>query len=142
MVARAADPVTWHAAADAVVVVHLTYLLFVAVGGFLAWRWRWVIVPHVLAVGWALATVSVGEECPLTTLQRHYERLAGDALDRRGFVDRYLEGVVYPARFTGALRLLVGTLVVLSWAGLVVQARRRRAVQPSIDDRASTSAGA
>jgi hypothetical protein len=133
---------TWHTAADAVVVVHLTYLLFVAVGGFLAWRWRWLIVPHVLAVVWALATVTVGEECPLTTLQRHYERLAGDTLDRRGFVDRYLEGVVYPARFTGAIRVLMGTLVVISWVGFAVQARRRRAVQPSTDDTASTTAGA
>jgi len=133
--------VTWHAAADAVVVLHLAYLLFVAVGGILAWRWRWVIVPHVLAVIWSLGILTVGQECPLTDLQRHFEEQAGDAADRRGFVDRYLEGVLYPERYTTLLRVLMGALVVVGWVGFAVQTRRRRAVQPSSDADASTTAG-
>jgi hypothetical protein len=133
---------TWQAAADAVVVLHLAYLLFVAIGGFLAWRWRWVIVPHVLAVLWSVSLLVVGLDCPLTHLQRHYEALAGDVPDRRGFVDRYLEGVLYPERFTTALRVLMGVLVVIGWVGFAVQARRRRAVHPSTDERASTASEA
>jgi len=115
--------------ADAVVVVHFAFLVYVATGGFLAWRWRRWILPHLLAVGWGVTTVVAGLRCPLTTLENHFRNQAGrNRLDRRGFIDHYLEGVIYPERYTAALWALAGTLVLISW---VVAGLRSRAVRTS-----------
>ncbi len=127
---------TWSVVADAVVVAHLAYLVFVAVGGVLAWRWRALIWVHLVAVAWALGILVVGQDCPLTGLQRWAEERAGEPVDGRGFVDRYIEGVVYPERFTTALRMLVGVLVLVGWVGYWRQQRRTGAALPSY---ASTS---
>ena len=63
--------------ADAVVVVHFAFVVFVAVGGLLAWRWPRVLVLHVPAVIWGVGIVTVGYECPLTPLERHLRELGG-----------------------------------------------------------------
>ena len=109
--------VPWSAMADLIVVLHLAYLAFVAVGGILAWRWPRLLWVHVAAVGWAVSILLVGQDCPLTDLQRAAERRAGEAPDGRGFVDRYLEGVLFPERCTTALRVLMGALIVIGWVG-------------------------
>lgn len=108
---------TWSTIADAVVVAHLAYLAFVAVGGILAWRWPWVIWFHLAAVTWSVAILVVGQDCPLTDLQRYAEREAGQPRDDRGFVDRYLEGVLFPDRYTTLLQILIAALVIIGWVG-------------------------
>ena len=131
---------SWSTAADATVVVHLGYLAFVALGGLLAWRWRPLLWLHLAAVGWAVGILVVGQDCPLTELQRWFEARAGEPADGRGFVDRYVEGVVYPERFTLALRVLVGTLVLVGWVGLWRQRRRTTAAHPSTEARSTSVA--
>jgi len=37
--------------ADLVVVVHIAFIVFVAIGGFLAWRWPRLVCAHVPVVG-------------------------------------------------------------------------------------------
>ncbi len=129
---------SWSSAADAAVVLHLAYLIFVAVGGLLAWRWRSVIWVHLAAVAWAVGILVIGQDCPLTELQRVAEERAGRPVDGRGFVDRYIEGMVYPERFTTALRILVGVLVLVGWVGFWRQARMTTAAQPSSVTRSSS----
>jgi hypothetical protein len=107
----------WSAVADVVVVAHLAYLVFVAMGGILAWRWPRLIWFHVAAVTWSVSILVIGQDCPLTDLQRLAERRAGEARDDRGFVDRYLEDVLFPERYTTALRMLMGALIVIGWVG-------------------------
>ena len=116
----------WSATADLVVVLHLAYLGFVAVGGVLAWRWPKLLWVHVTAVTWAVAILLIGQRCPLTDLQRYAEGRAGEARDGRGFVDRYLEGVLFPERWTTALRILMGVLIIVGWAGCCVRHHRSR----------------
>ena len=118
----------WSAVADVVVIAHVAYLVFVAVGGILAWRWPRVLWFHVAAVVWSVSILVVGQDCPLTDLQRAAERRAGEPLDDRGFVDRYLEGVLFPERYTTALRVLMGVLIVVGWVGCW-QRRRRPSVR-------------
>ena len=82
--------------ADLVLVVHLAFILFVAIGAFVAWRWprvRWV---HILAVVYAAAIVTVGFDCPLTGLEKHLRGLAGGPVYDGGFVSHYLTDVIYP----------------------------------------------
>jgi hypothetical protein len=117
--------VRWSLVADLVVVLHLAYLAFVAVGGILAWRWPRVIWFHLAAVVWAISILVLGQDCPLTDLQRYAERQAGAPRDGRGFVDRYLEGVLFPERYTNALRLLIAALVVIGWVGFWLRHRAR-----------------
>ena len=112
--------------ADAVMVAHFGFLLFLALGGFLAWWHRGVLVAHLAAVGWATLSVA-GVNCPLTAWEDGLRRLAGEQGLLRGFIDTYLTGVVYPREDVPALRLLVAGLVAASWAGLAVRARRAQA---------------
>ena len=109
--------------ADVVMLAHFGFLLFLALGGFAAWRFRWVIVPHVAAVGWAVLSIA-GVECPLTGWEDGLRRLAGEDGLPDGFIDTYVTGVVYPQEHLLAAQLLVASLVVASWAGLVVLSRR------------------
>jgi Protein of Unknown function (DUF2784) len=110
--------------ADAVVLVHFGFILFVALGGLLAWRWPRLLLPHVAAVAWGAGIVAIGWVCPLTPIEKHFRRLGGEQGYEGGFVDRYIEGVIYPDRYTPWLRLLVALLIVLGWAGLYLRRRR------------------
>ena len=107
--------------ADLVVVVHFGFVLFVALGGIMAWRWPWVIWAHVPAVAWAFGLVAIGYECPLTPLEEFLRRRAGEPVAEGGFVDRYIEGVIYPERYTALVRVAVVVAVLVGWAGLVVR---------------------
>ncbi|HWG99154.1 MAG TPA: DUF2784 domain-containing protein [Pilimelia sp.] len=111
--------------ADATMLLHLAFLAYVALGGFLAWRWPRAIWAHLAAVGWGLATVALRLNCPLTHIEDWARRRAGQRGLPDGFVDHYLTGVVYPERHTGLAQLAVAAAVAVSWAGLT--ARRRRA---------------
>jgi hypothetical protein len=117
--------------ADAVVVVHLGFILFVVCGPLLALRWPTWLWLHLPALGWAAVSISVGAPCPLTPLEKSLRRLAGaDGYDG-GFIDHYLEDVVYPGEYTGVLRALGAAVIA---AGYVLLARRaltgRRAAVP------------
>ena len=65
--------------ADAVMVLHFGFLLFLVAGGFLAWRWPWTAAAHVLAVGWGAAVLTVDPTCPLTAAEDWARRAGGGA---------------------------------------------------------------
>ena len=113
--------------ADAVMLAHFAFLVFLALGGFLAWRYRWVFVPHAAAVGWAVLSIA-GAECPLTGWEDGLRRLGGEQGLPRGFIDTYLTGVVYPADDLLAAQLLVALPAAASWVGLAIRLHRERTV--------------
>ena len=113
--------------ADAVMLAHFAFLVFLALGGFLAWRYRWVFVPHAAAVGWAMLSIA-GAQCPLTAWEDGLRRLGGEQGLPRGFIDTYLTGVVYPADDLLAAQLLVALPAAASWVGLAIRLRRSRAL--------------
>jgi Protein of Unknown function (DUF2784) len=113
-------------AADVVMLAHVTFLLYVALGGFLAWYRPWLIVPHAAAATWGLLSATVGMRCPLTAWEDAARRHAGEHGLSRGFVDTYLTGVVYPADRLLEAQLLVASIVLVSWVGYAVRLRRRR----------------
>jgi hypothetical protein len=91
---------------DAVVVLHLVFLVFVVAGGFLARRYRWLIVPHLAAVAWGVFVEAMpGMLCPLTPLENRFARLAGTAGYEGGFIEHYLVPIIYPDRLTRAAQL-------------------------------------
>ena len=109
--------------ADLVVVVHLGFILFVAIGALLAWRRPWLLLLHAPSLLWSVASVTIGVPCPLTPLEKSLRKLAGEEGYAGGFVDRYVEGVVYPESLTPVLRAMVPVAVVVGYAGLY---RRRQ----------------
>lgn len=117
-----------------ILTVHFAYLAYVVFGGFLAWRWPRAFWPHLVAAAWGLAVVGIPLTCPLTTAEGWARRRAGEAGLTRGFIDRYIEGVLYPERFTLLLQAGVGIAVVGSWAGAYGWWRRRRPRSPGSAD--------
>ncbi len=115
-------------AADLVVVIHLAFLVFIAAGAILAWRWPWLVPLHAASVMWSVAIITVGFACPLTGLEKSLRGLAGEEGYGGGFVDRYVEGVVYPESLTPLLRALAAGAVVVGYVGL--HRRRVRAMAP------------
>jgi hypothetical protein len=109
-----------------ILIVHFGYLLYVVLGGFLAWRWPRLFWPHLAAGVWGLAVVGIPLECPLTTAENWARERAGLARESQGFIDRYIEGVLYPSRYTVLLQVLVAVMVIGSWAGAYLFRRTRR----------------
>lgn len=118
--------VTYRLLADATATVHFLFLAYLVVGGFFAWRWRWTIYLHILAVVWGFGTVIFGFTCPLTHLENWSRHRAGEAgLPSSGFIDHYLTGVIYPRSALELVRVLVVVVVLVSWLGLWRLHRRR-----------------
>jgi len=102
--------------ADAVVVVHFAFLAFVVTGPLLARRWHAVVWLHLPALAWAVGIVAVGYECPLTALENRLRHLGGELAYPGGFVDHYIENVLYPERYTPLLLAVAALTVAVGYA--------------------------
>src|SRR4029450_4758257 len=109
-----------------ILAVHFAFLAFVVFGGFLSWRWPRLFWAPPAPAAWGLAVVAFSLRCPLTTAENWAREQAGLAPEARGFIDRYIEGVLYPARYTVLFQTLAGLLVIGSWAGAYFFRRNRR----------------
>lgn len=82
--------------ADAVLLLHLAFVLWVAAGGLLVWRrprWAWL---HVPALAWGAWVLIAGEPCPLTPLENRLRALGGEAGYGGSFIQHYLLALIYP----------------------------------------------
>jgi hypothetical protein len=71
--------------------------------------------------------VTFGFVCPLTPIEDDLRRRAGqEGLEPTGFIDTYIEGIVYPADQTMLARWLAFSVIAVSWVGLAVKRHRRR----------------
>jgi hypothetical protein len=114
-------------AADAVVVFHLCFVLFVCLGSLVALRWPRAAWLHLPCAVWGVLVEFTGLICPLTPLENHLRVLAGEAAYRGGFIARYIMPVLYPDGLTRAVQIALGvcvaTLNVAAYAALL---QRRR----------------
>jgi len=99
-------------AADAIVLIHLAFILFVAAGGLMALRWPRLAWLHVPAVMWGALVELAGWICPLTPLENRLRMAAGDAAYGGGFIDRYIVPIVYPPGLTRSLQIAIGCVVI------------------------------
>ncbi|WP_439888859.1 DUF2784 domain-containing protein [Pseudomonas sp. MBLB4123] len=100
-------------AADAVLVVHLLFILFVLLGGLLVLRWRVLAWLHLPAALWGAVVELYSLQCPLTPLENALRRAAGEQGYDGGFVEQYLLPLIYPAGLTPGVQLLLGVLVLV-----------------------------
>ncbi len=109
-----------------IIVSHFAFVAYVVLGGFLAWRWGWTIVAHVLAALWGLLVIGLSLDCPLTAAENWSRERAGQQPLAAGFIDRYLTGVIYPARYLHQVQVLAAVVILVSWVGLVLRWRTTR----------------
>lgn len=119
----------YRALADALVLVHAAFVLFVVAGGLLVIKWPRAAWLHVPCAAWGVLIEFAGWVCPLTPLENSLRHRAGEAGYTGGFVEHYVLHALYPAGLTPAIRWTLGTLVlvinVAAYACLIL--RRRRA---------------
>jgi hypothetical protein len=113
--------------ADATVVVHLAFVLFVIGGGLLVLRWPRVAWVHLPAAAWGAWVEFAGWICPLTPLENWLRRRGGEAAYSSSFVDQYILPVLYPAALTRDTQLLLGGLVLAINAGVYLLVLNRAA---------------
>ena len=116
-------------AADLVVVVHAALVIFVLVGGYLAWRWPRVVWAHLPAVAVVSTLFVFGADCPLTDLEKYLRGEAGQSVYHDGFIAHYL----LPGLPDGVRAVVVPVSVVAATVGayLRIASRQRRRSQGS-----------
>lgn len=115
-------------AADAVLLLHVLFVVFVIVGlllillgKVLAWSWVrnwWFRITHLAAIVVVVLQAWLGVICPLTTLEMALRREAGDATYAGTFISHWLESILYyqaPAWVFAVCYTAFAALVVLSW---------------------------
>lgn len=103
----------WRLLADALVVFHLAFIVFVLLGGLLLLRWPRLIWLHLPAVAWGMTVEFLHLLCPLTPLENHFRQLAGGAGYEGGFIEHYLIPLIYPAGLTPQIQVWLGAIVLL-----------------------------
>jgi hypothetical protein len=117
--------------ADLVVAAHALFVAFVLLGGLLVMRRPRLARVHVPAALWGVLIEFVGIICPLTPLEVELRRRGGAAGYEGGFIEHYLEGVLYPSGLTPRLQVWFGTLALvvnlaIYWRVIVMWRRRAR----------------
>jgi hypothetical protein len=100
-------------AADAVVMVHAAFVIFVVLGWVAVLRWPKLAWLHVPAAIWGALIEFAGWICPLTPLEVRLRRAAGEQGYEGGFVERYILGALYPEGLSREVQIGLGVLVVV-----------------------------
>lgn len=112
--------------ADIVLVLHLAFVLFVALGGLLVLRRRRVAWVHLPVAAWGALVMFTGWICPLTPLEKELRGLGGEAGYRGGFVEHYVVAVLYPAGLTREAQVAIGLGVIALNLAVYGRLLRRR----------------
>lgn len=107
--------------ADLVLVVHAAFVVFVVLGGLAVLRWPRLAWIHLPAAIWGAGIEFAGGICPLTPLENHWRRLAGEQGYPGGFVEHYLMAALYPEGLTRDLQIGLGLAVLAVNAAIYVR---------------------
>jgi Protein of Unknown function (DUF2784) len=88
-------------------------VLFVVLGGLLAFRWRWMPWVHLPAAAWGAFVELTGRICPLTPLENSLRSVAGQSGYQGDFVEHYVMPVLYPEGLTRNIQFVLATVVVI-----------------------------
>ncbi len=119
--------------ADGLLVLHASFVAWVALGGVAVCVWPkctilWWL--HGAALAWGIWISASGGVCPLTPLEDHVRLLAGrDAYQGSGFIDHHLRQWIYPAGLTRTHQACMAAALVLGNAAVYTLAWRRRSAR-------------
>ena len=101
--------------ADALMVLHLAFVCFVVLGGLLVLRWRWIALAHLPCAAWGIFIEASHGVCPLTPLENDLRHWAGEAGYQGGFIEQYIQPILYPDGLTDSTQwLLAGAIVLIN----------------------------
>lgn len=116
-------------AADAVLLLHFAFVLFVALGALPVLRWPKLAFAHVPAAVWGVYIELTGTLCPLTAIENRLRRAAGETGYEGGFIDHYVTPILYPPGLTRSMQIWLAvalvTINVVLYGWLIVRRRRR-----------------
>ncbi|HEX2721530.1 MAG TPA: DUF2784 domain-containing protein [Gemmatimonadaceae bacterium] len=113
--------------ADVVVVLHLGFVLFVVLGGFLLTRWPKLVYAHVPMAAWGVLIEFGGWICPLTPLENSLRARGGEAGYQEGFIEHYILPVLYPHALNRTIQYGLGLFaLVVNVIAYIMFARRRK----------------
>jgi hypothetical protein len=103
----------WGALADAVVLLHFGFVLFVVLGGLLVLRWPRLAWGHLPAALWGAGIELTGLICPLTPLEKWLRAQGGAGAYEGGFIAHYILPLLYPAGLTREVQVTLGAALTL-----------------------------
>ena len=113
--------------ADFVLVLHAAFVAFAVLGGLLALRWPRVAWLHLPAAAWGAIVELTGSICPLTPLESALRVAAGGEGYPGGFLEHWLDALLYPTALTRCDQVLLGlSLLAFNVAVYAVVLRRLR----------------
>ncbi|EWC42832.1 DUF2784 family protein [Pseudomonas stutzeri] len=99
--------------ADALLLLHLAFILFALLGGLFAlWRLSAICV-HLPAAAWAIFVEVADRGCPLTHWEQLLRARAGNAGYSEGFIEHYLLPLLYPDWLTLPVQYVLAGIVML-----------------------------
>lgn len=116
--------------ADVTVGLHFAALLYIGLGGFLAWRWPKSIFVHVFFAAWGVIVNVTPIPCPLTALENWFRGMQGLGPLPGGFNEYYIYDSIIPREFLPIVGVGAIAVVVVSYAG-AWKRWPRSPVQPS-----------
>ena len=115
-------------AADAILVVHFAFVVFVVggqifviVGYFQNWRWIRNLtfrICHILAIGFVVAQAWASQLCPLTIWESNLRYKAAEEAYQGSFIEHWVGRMIYydaPQWIFILVYSLFGALVLISW---------------------------
>ena len=99
--------------ADLLLVLHLLFIFFVLFGGLLLWRWPYLLFVHMPALFWGVWVELHGGICPLTPWEQQLRLTAGQSGYTGGFVEHYIQPLIYPAGYDQALGYWLAAIVLI-----------------------------
>jgi hypothetical protein len=113
-------------AAEAVLLFHLGFILFVVLGAVAVARRPWLMALHLPVAAWGFLIEATGRDCPLTYVENALREGAGQAGYAGGFVEHYLVGIIYPAGLSHDLQWALAAAVLLINGAIYALLARRR----------------
>ena len=118
----------WQGLADAVLVIHAAYVLFVVggqalivIGCFQRWEWtrcRMFRLMHLVAICFVMLETWLGISCPLTILENYLRLQADFAAYKNSFIDHWVRWAIFYAAPEWIFTLIYTAftmLVILTW---------------------------
>ncbi len=94
--------------ADLILIIHLAFIIFVMLGGFLVLRRPRLMWLHLPAVVWGALSEFLGVLCPLTPMETTLRELGGGTGYEGDFIEHYITAVIYPSGLTRGTQIALG----------------------------------
>lgn len=100
-------------AADLLVLIHFSFIIFVVLGGLLVLRWPMTGWLHLPCAAWGIWIELTHGICPLTTFEKSLRESANAASYEGSFIANYIVPIIYPPGFSPAAAQLAGLALLL-----------------------------